>query len=551
MHIAKRTSFVLVLLFSTSFTSVYGMGDQDNAIRTILESQYSDTTPYVSGEKLHTIANLQRFYDHRGYTPAWFEAGDMTSLAHDLFHIIENVHQDALIRDDYHYQALKDVFSHGDGEHSMTPVKVGDVDLLLTDAFLLLGSHYLSGKVNPETLGSEWLAMPRGGDMVDILEKALVAKDIQGAMEKLLPNQLGYAQMKEALTRYQDMAKNGGWSNVSLGKVLKVGDSDERVIELRKRLSADHPELMGDAVADLQKFDEALEKAVILFQKRHGLEQDGVVGPKSIKAMNVSVEDRLAQIEINLERWRWLPGDLGDRFILVNIANFDLKVIEDNKIIQKHKVIVGKDYRRTPIFSDKISYLVLNPTWTVPRSIATKDKLKLIKRDPSYLTRKNFSVYEGWGANQVALDPLEIDWSKVTRRNFRYRLVQGPGEGNALGQVKFMFPNKFSVYLHDTPSRELFNETSRAFSSGCIRVHDPLRLAELLLSNKDDWTRDKIDNVVASGNLKTVRLKKKVPVHLLYWTSWVDDDGTLAFRDDIYNRDKAILESMHFKAPSI
>jgi murein L,D-transpeptidase YcbB/YkuD len=291
-------------------------------------------------------------------------------------------------------------------------------------------------------------------------------------------------------------------------------------------------------------FDERMEAEVKAFQATRGLEPDGVVGPATLEALNTTAEQRIRRIGVNLERWRWLPENLGDRYVLVNVADFKLEVIEQDRKVLEMKIIVGKSYRRSPVFSDRISYLVLNPRWHVPRNIAVKDKLPLIKKDPTYLAENRMKVFAGWGAETRELNPAQIDWSSVSAKNFPYRFRQEPGPRNALGQIKFMFPNRFNVYLHDTPSRELFDKNVRNFSSGCIRIQKPLDLAEYLLRGDPSWSRDKIQEELAKKRERTIKLPTPVPVHLLYWTAFVDDNKVLQFRNDIYGRDERLAKAL-------
>jgi murein L,D-transpeptidase YcbB/YkuD len=282
---------------------------------------------------------------------------------------------------------------------------------------------------------------------------------------------------------------------------------------------------------------------------RHGLTPDGLVGRVSLGALNAPIQDRIDETIVNLERWRWLPESLGNRHVIVNIAGFSLDVVEDAEVTMSMDVVVGRPYRRTPVFSGVISYLVLNPSWEVPSSIAAQDKLPLLRANPGYLREQGYTLLRGWGADERVVNPDEIDWSTVTRRIFDFRMRQAPGPLNALGRVKFMFPNAFSVYLHDTPARELFGETSRAFSSGCIRLSRPLELAELLLSDDPRWSRDAIDGAVSSGVEQTVRLARPIPVHLLYWTAWIDAEGVAQHRADIYGRDSPVLRELRELPP--
>jgi murein L,D-transpeptidase YcbB/YkuD len=287
-------------------------------------------------------------------------------------------------------------------------------------------------------------------------------------------------------------------------------------------------------------FDEALRDGVVRFQTRHGLTVDGRVGPLTLRALNVSAAERARLIELNLERWRWLPVDLGERYVLVNLPAFSLELVDREVPLLTMRVIVGKPYRRTPVFSDLMRYLVLNPYWEVPPSIAVQDKLPLVQKDPLYLAANGFEVLTGWGADERVVAPATVDWTALGRSSFPYRLRQAPGPVNALGRIKFMFPNPFNVYLHDTPSRELFTVDDRSLSSGCIRLERPVDLAEVVLEGTPGWDRQALETSLASPRTVTVSLARPIPVHLQHWTAWVEPDGTVAFRDDLYGRDERL-----------
>jgi murein L,D-transpeptidase YcbB/YkuD len=305
-----------------------------------------------------------------------------------------------------------------------------------------------------------------------------------------------------------------------------------------------HTETVGGTEAgNPAVFDAELESAVKRFQARHGLEPDGLVGGDTLAALNVPVRDRIRQIRVNLERRRWLPDDLGERHIMVNIAGFEMSVVDAGEIVMRQRVIVGRDYRQTPVFSGRMTYLVLNPSWEVPHSIASRDLLREVQADQRYIDRMGFDIFRGWGANQQRIDAAEVDWQALSPQRMPYRFRQRPGPLNALGQVKFMFPNKHAVYLHDTPSRELFNRAERAFSSGCIRVQEPLALADHLLAGSERWSPDALRQALDSRREMTVALPQAMPVHLQYLTAW-GSDGRLELRRDIYNRDAAVADAL-------
>jgi murein L,D-transpeptidase YcbB/YkuD len=540
----RRIALLLLLLLTTSAAS--GAPDEDEVqegLRNRIEAAVGVPIELrVAGELIHAAAALPTFYERRVYHAAWSEDGRPSALARKLLDAIRAADREGLRPTDYHLAAIEGLLLE-DGK-GPTPQRstadLIDLDLLLTDAFLIYGSHLLSGRVDPVSLDPLWIANRRERDLVALLESALESGRIEEALEELLPPYEGYRRLREELARQRAVAADEGWPTVPDGPKLAPGDEGPRVAALRERLLS-----MGPRPTDADEvFDEELQRAVVAFQQRHGLEPDGVVGPTTLRELNVSAEDRARQIELNLERWRWLPNDLGDPYIIVNIAGFELDVIESGTRALTMRVVVGKPYRRTPVFSDQLTYLVLNPSWHVPRHLAVQDILPLIKKDPGYLRRQRMRVIRG----NTPVPAGSIDWSSVTARNFDFRLRQDPGPTNALGRVKFMLPNRFNVYLHDTPSRELFERAARDFSSGCIRLQKPIELAEYVLRGAPGWTRERLEARIHSGLEQTVSLPRPIPVHLLYWTAWAEPDGSVQFRPDIYGRD-AILAKAFTEPP--
>lgn len=338
------------------------------------------------------------------------------------------------------------------------------------------------------------------------------------------------------LLKYREIAKRGGWLAVSRGPSLKKGDKAERVIELRRRLIVTE-DISGKAATDQSLFDDELQDAIIRFQKRHGLKVDGVVGRETIKALSVPVEKRISQIEINLERFRALSNGLGERYICINIADFELKVVEHGHSVMNMKVIVGKQYWHSPVFSSEMTHVIFNPSWYVPNSIAVGEILPKIKEEPDYLNKESFKVFSKEKNRLKEIDAAAINWADVTAENFNYRFVQVPGIKNPLGKLKFVFPNEYFVYLHDTPAKVLFEKSSRAFSHGCIRIEKPVELAEYLFRDDPSWTSERISAMIERGKEVKVSLPAPVTIHILYLTAWVDEENVLQFRDDIYGRD--------------
>jgi murein L,D-transpeptidase YcbB/YkuD len=309
---------------------------------------------------------------------------------------------------------------------------------------------------------------------------------------------------------------------------------------LERRLAATG-DLAPGVLVDTSVYGGALESAVRAFQERHGLDVDGIVGPGTLRAMNVTVEERIEQIRVNLERARWVLDNLGDDFVIVNIAGFRVYLYRDNEEIWSTRAVVGRTYRKTPVFRSTMRYLVFNPDWTVPYSIATKDILPKVQQDPGYLAAGDFIVKD---RNGDVVETADIDWSALGGRNFPYTLVQQPGTNNALGEVKFMFPNEHAVYLHDTPGKGLFDRAARTFSSGCVRVEHPFRFAELLLE-ANSMDAASIEELRQSRQMKSVFLKEPIDVLLLYWTAEVGSDGRIHFYEDVYLRDRAVLEALN------
>jgi murein L,D-transpeptidase YcbB/YkuD len=397
---------------------------------------------------------------------------------------------------------------------------LAELDLLLTDAFLTFAGHLRDGKVRPEALYSDCaLARSEALDLAAVLEEALGAGQVRAALAGLPPPHRGYELLREALGRYRRIAERGGSAPVRPGPTLHPGDRGERVAILRERLAeAAESDAAGTvpAAESLDVFDAPLEEAVRGFQERHGLEPDGAAGPATLAELNQKPEDHIRQIEVNLERWRWLPRDLGRRHVLVNIAAFRLEAVDDGRAALDMRVIVGKPYTRTPMFSSAMNAVVLNPSWYVPQKIAVNEILPKARNDASYLQRNGYEVLSG------------------------SRLRQKPGPQNALGRIKFVFPNRFSVYLHDTPARTLFSSTVRTFSHGCIRIEKPFDLAVWALSEDPSWSPEAIRAGIDAGRERKVPLARTIPVHVAYWTSWVDDRGTLRLGRDVYQRDAGL-----------
>ncbi len=544
---AARTSFARRLAFSLlPLTALLLAGSAaadsalQNRLRVRLEAGLVSDSLTVGGERLYARDALRRAYADIDFKPMWVDENGLDARGQALADwLAREPERQGLRPEDYHVAVIRALHA------AQEPGAAVDLELALSDAFLTVGAHLTAGRLDPTTLDPQWIANPRTRDLVPDLERA-GASDAPGAvLEELLPRAKAYSVLVDYLAALRRQRDAGGWPSIPPGPALHPGDSGERVASLARRLAAEGDLPAAGVGGD---YDAMLTAAVARFQSRHGLTADGVAGPGTLRELAVPIDRRIDQVAVNLERWRWLPENLGQRYVLVNIAGFELEVVEDGRKRLDMRVVVGTPYRRTPVFSGRISYVVLNPYWEVPPKIAVQDKLPLIKANPNYLRDQRFEVLQGWGAAERVVDPSTVDWSKITARNFPYRLRQLPGATNALGRIKFMFPNPFSVYLHDTPTRDLFAKESRSFSSGCIRLDRPLDLAEYLLADAG-WTRTALQTAIASGRQLTIPLKTQVPVHLLYWTVWTADDGTVEFRKDIYDRDSAVLRELQAAPP--
>jgi murein L,D-transpeptidase YcbB/YkuD len=500
------------------------------------EQIYGARRQSTHGDTVAAVTLVPEFYRRRDFTLAW----NRNRNVEELLTAIDASRDEGLIPEDYHQAALEsrlETYRSG----IMGGCERAEFDILLSDALVRLGYHYLYGKVDPKRLDPHWNMQRRisGSDPVDLLQDAIDAESLGAFLRQLAPRSPLYDAMKKALARYREIEARGGWPWIPDGPSLKPGMRDERGPLIRERLAITG-DLADPASPDPTRYDETLKGAVEGFQRRHMLEADGIVGKATLAAMNVPVTDHIDRIRVNMERARWVYRNLPDEYLVADIAGFEAELEKDHNAIWKSEIQVGRSYRQTPVFQDRIRYIVFNPTWTVPPTIFAEDILPKLRKDPGYLQEKNMGVIDSKGRE---IDAATIDWTKVTRRNFPYMLRQGPGPRNALGRIKFMFPNKHAVYLHDTPHKSGFKQTARAFSSGCIRVEKPFELAEILLNDPGNWSREEIDRVIESNETRSVPLKSEMPILLLYWTVGTRD-GQFYFKPDVYSRDARVLAAL-------
>ncbi len=521
------------------------------AIRERIDHLRYEKQQDVRGARIVVDELVAKYYEAQQFQPAWQDAAKLDQLVAS----IDDLRNDGLDPNDYHLEALQSYRLDVRMKSPLTLQDRANLELLATDAFMLGLYHVYLGKVDPVKLSSQWnfsqRPTPSFEEGLQRFSARLAAGEIREAFDGARPAHVWYQRGRDRLKDYRAIAAAGGWPVIADGPTLKPGMSDARVPVLRKRLeiTKDLPPSAGTvATADPDLYDATLEQGVKAFQERHGLAADGAIGPGTRVAMNVPVAERIDQIRINLERGRWTLHEIKGEFVLVDVAGFYVSYFRNDEPIWTSRVVVGKDQRETPIFRSKITYVVFNPTWTIPPGILVKDKLPVLKRNPGALKAMNIRVLDGSGRE---VNPHSVNWNQYgPSRLPPFQFVQDPGPNNALGLVKVMFPNPYLVYLHDSPAKSLYEQDQRTFSSGCIRVQKPFELAELVL-NDPQWNPQSIDAVIATKQTRTVNLKTPVPVLILYWTAQPRPDGQVTFRNDVYGRDPPTLAALNsdFRVP--
>ena len=531
--IGLRPALVLALLLLGAAPPALGQAPapalQANPAAEALARHLSLGTGTTSERAAGLLVVLAQFYQERQMAPLWLDAEGPSARATALAAVLRDADQDGLDPEDYDARVIAGLLAAG------TPDQRAELELRLSVSLLEITSDLASGRLEPHQVNPELFLHPQVVDPATVIRDAAGAQDIAAFVAGFEPAQPEYRRLKAALADYRALAAAGGWPTIADGPTLKPGMAGPRVPQLRARLAV--PAAPG---ADPALFDAALADAVKKFQVLQGLEQDGLIGQNTLAELNVPALDRVRQILLNLERRRWMADDPGERYVFVNLADFEAKVVEGEHTVFDTRVVVGAPYHRTPVFNGEMTYIEINPYWNVPPSIARNELLPKIKQDPGYLAANNFDLLSDWSDSARILDPHTIDWSAVTADRFAYKLRQGPGPGNALGHIKFMFPNQFNIYLHDTPARGLFARDVRDFSHGCVRVQDPETFGAFVLDRQPGWSQDAIKAAIATGKRQIVSLDQPLPVHITYLTAWVDKDGTVNFRRDVYGRDEIL-----------
>jgi len=511
--------------------------DLDHRVREEIRTRLSSTKapPYAGGAQWRL---MRQVYHDRENRPLWSQAGRPLGRARNLVASICRAGREGLRPSAYDLEGLRVAVRELREKERPGPEDIAALDMRLTATMLAFGTDLLAGQLDPRTVDDGWYLRARRSSVDSTLRAELRREGFPDMLESLRPRQKEYRELVETLEDYRELLRKGGWPSVPAGRSLGPGARGERVAALRQRLRATE-EL--DAPEDAEPvYDEQVAEAVARFQLRHGLEADSSVGRATLSALNVPVETRILQIQVNLDRYRWLPAEFEERYLLVNIPDFRLRAYDDGREVFEQRVIVGEEYRNaTPVFADSMTYLVFRPEWNVPSSILVNEMLPKLREDVYDLAAHGFEVVDTQGDSLVR-DPSSIDWEDVDSAELRYRVRQRPGETNSLGLVKFMFPNRFNIYLHDTPVRELFDQPVRTLSHGCVRVEDPVQLADFVLEGQEGWDEGKIRQAMENSKAtrgRMVPLERPVPVYLLYLTAFVRD-GELHFRNDPYGKDR-------------
>ncbi len=476
---------------------------------------------------------LVRFYEARRYLPVWGDDPEGRRRVAGLLDVLGEAESYGLDPADYPVKAIED-WKPVPGESEARDG--AERELFLTYVFLTYARHLSEGRVNPSAVDKDWHVAPHGADLTLTLMRAVTEGNVAGTLRGLSPYHSDFVRLETALAFYRRTEAAGGWPRVTGSFRIALGDTSDKVAEVRRFLAA-----TGDLHAAGSRpdstaavFDSTLDAAVRRFQLRHGLLEDGIVGRRTVEQLEVPIADRVRSMVLNLERWRWLPDSLGTRYVMVNVPAFRLEVEDNGRSVLTMRVVAGSEYKPTPAFADRITYIDVNPRWYVPESIATEEILPKLEAEPDYLAKRDITVLD---RDNDTVNPDSVSWASVDTSNFPYRFRQEAGPKNPLGTIKFMFPNEYSVYLHDTSEPHLFDRTKRDLSHGCVRIEKPLDFAAVLLKGQGEWTKEKVKRLIDAGKHRQLNLARPMPVYLLYWTAFVDIDGTVEFRKDLYGHD--------------
>jgi murein L,D-transpeptidase YcbB/YkuD len=499
---------------------------------------------------------LRKAYKELLFTPIWMREHSLSTAAKELFSYIENDNtlnkNGKLYKDSYAlkemaqdlYASGGDVYEKVSFEFKISQLYKGYTDYAYFGSINWGAFNARISNLKVNDVSTEWVLHRPDVYPAKILGNTALGQSLAKQLKNAVPKAYHYRELQKELVKYLNIRKNGGWESVTIFKKLKPGRHSEGVYSLRDRLRITGDYVNCEESKESSLYDKCLQKAVKHFQARTGLKADAVVGGMTLKELNKSVDERITTIRLNLDRIKWLNVRASKRHIIINIPDFKLYFEEDGKLIQTMRVITGKPNHPTPIFSDTVEMIVLNPYWNIPKSIIQKEMIPKLLRNPNAMARQGIEIRAGWGKDAKKVSGSSVNWSKYRySKTVPYRFAQVPGYKNALGKVKFLFPNKFSVYMHDTPTKHLFKRNKRAFSHGCIRLQKPRELLRTFSTFNDNIDFEKSQKILKGKNNSYIKLKEKVPVDVIYLTAWVDYDGKLQFRNDVYSYDKMQLKS--------
>ena len=536
---------VLLFFFVLTAQPVQAAGGQDRLQQNLNQVLENSPVTTLGLTELQGIPSeidqiLLSLYLKNNSHPYWVTKNGPTQKAAALLSVLNIAAEDGLNPDDYRLIDIHNLWG------SRKPEDLVRLDVMLTMAMGAYVTDMREGRAVTCLLDPKLFAAARDQkvDIIEVIQQGLSAPDLVQFLQQQAPQHQGYQSLKKALAHYRKLRTQNGWPVIPAGQVLKPGMQDSRLDLLIRRLT-----ITGDLKqphSPAGTYDGQLVEAVKFFQKRYNLEQDGIIGKHTMAALNIPVQDHIRRIIINMERWRWLPHTLDGQRVLVNIAGFHLAGIRDEKPEISMPVIVGKQHHETPVFSHTMRYIEFNPYWNIPNSIAINEMVPKMIKNPGYLKKERIRIFDGWQENAPEVNPETIDWQTIGKGIKKYRLRQDSGPDNALGTVKFMFPNSYNVYMHDTPSHSLFKRNNRSFSHGCIRVSRPRDLALHILDRDDHgWSKERIDSLINKGKRTVIPLKKPFPVHILYRTVLVDPtDNTVYIYDDVYGRDTLLAQAL-------
>ena len=483
---------------------------------------------------------VRRLYEARAFKPGWIDSGGVVPGARELQRALERARAEGLDPSDYPVSAVDALIAGPPDSDSLAAL-----DVSTTYALLRYATDLTLGRVPPGLTDTMWSASVRRPDPVRLAAAGLETGRVGKTLGSMSPAHPGATRLRAALETYRRIADRGGWPVVPTGYSLAVGVHGPRVRLLQRRLRETGDLVGGDS---LDRFSQAIDSAVRRFQSRHGLAPDGIVGPLTLAALNVPAQQRVQELALNLERWRWLPSDLGRRYIMVNAPAYTLALMDTGGLVATYPVIVGRKDWPTPIVSAALTEIVFNPRWNIPRSIALAEVIPAERRASGYMAREGIHVLSDTTDQARELDPDSVDWRGLTDSAFGMRLWMDPGPGNPLGRIRLAVPNRFNVALHDTPDTALFAEPARTFSHGCVRVAGVINLATTLAQELADWPGDSVQAALATPEERHLRLPRPMPVHFVYWTAWVDPDGTVQFRPDEYGWDEELERAIQSRA---